>query len=112
MIHATGEFVAVNQETGKIEWDEELGSVPYGAAAVTNGVVFTTTFNGALYAFDASTGAILLKMPLSAGTNAPVSVDGDYIIADAGTPLATGQQPLIIAYTLGANGRLTDTAGA
>ena len=39
-------------------------------------VVFTTTYNGYLYAFDAATGAILLKTPLSAGPNAPVTVDG------------------------------------
>src|SRR5580704_7599072 len=33
-----------NQDTGQIEWDTELPSSPYGAAAVTNNVVFTTTF--------------------------------------------------------------------
>jgi outer membrane protein assembly factor BamB len=57
--------------TGKIEWDDKLPSSPYGAAAVTNNVVSTTTYNGYLYAFNAATGAILLKTPLSAGTNAP-----------------------------------------
>ena len=58
---ATGEMVAVGQNTGKIEWDDKLPSSPYGAAAVTNNVVFTTTYNGDLYAFNAATGAILLK---------------------------------------------------
>ena len=77
---ATGEMVAVNQDTGKIEWDDKLPSSPYGAAAVTNNVVFTTTYSGDLYAFNAATGAILLKTPLSAGSNAPVTIDGDYVI--------------------------------
>ena len=77
---ATGEMVAVNQNTGKIEWDDKLPSSPYGAAAVTNNVVFTTTYNGFLYAFNAATGALVLKMPLSAGTNSPVTIDGDYVI--------------------------------
>ena len=108
---ATGEMVAVNQDTGKIEWDDKLPSSPYGAAAVTNNVVFTTTYNGDLYAFDAATGAILLKTPLSAGTNAPVTIAGDYVIAGAGVQLSTSQQPLIIAYKLGATGKLPDTAG-
>ena len=67
---ATGEMVAVNQDTGKIEWDVKLPSSPYGAAAVTNNVVFTTTYSGHLHAFNATTGAILLNTPLSAG-NAP-----------------------------------------
>ena len=110
---ATGEMVAVNQDTGKIEWDVKLPSSPYGAAAVTNNVVFTTTYSGHLYAFNASTGAILLNTPLSAGTNAPVTVAGDYVIAGAGVPsLSKDRQELIIAYKLGAKGKLPDTVGS
>ena len=110
---ATGEMVAVNQDTGKIEWDVKLPSSPYGAAAVTNNVVFTTTYSGHLYAFNASTGAILLNTPLSAGTNAPVTVAGDFVIAGAGVPsLSKGRQELIIAYKLGAKGKLPDTVGS
>jgi alcohol dehydrogenase (cytochrome c) len=106
---ATGEMVAVNQDTGKIEWDDQLPSSPYGAAAVTNNVVFTTTYHGHLYAFNAATGAILLNTPLSAGSNAPVTIDGDYVITGAAVPLSG--QSLIIAYKLGANGKLPHTVG-
>ncbi len=107
---ATGQMIAVNQDTGKIEWDDQLPSSPYGAATITNNVVFTTTYNGYLYAFNAATGAILLKTPLSAGTNAPVTIDGDYVIVGAANALSKGQQPLIIAYKLGAKGgKLPDT---
>ena len=102
---ATGEMVAVNQDTGQAEWDTKLPSSPYGAATVTNNVVFTTTFLGDLYALNAATGAILRKIPLPAGTNAPVTIDGDYVIAGAGVPLTKTQQPQIIAYKLGATGR-------
>jgi outer membrane protein assembly factor BamB len=109
---ATGEMVAVNQDTGQVEWDTKLPSSPYGAATVTNDVVFTTTFNGDLYALNAATGAVLLKTPLSAGTNAPVAVDGDYVIAGAGVPLSKTQQPQIIAYKLGATGKLSGTVGS
>ena len=109
---ATGEMVAVNQDTGQVEWDTKLPSSPYGAATVTNNVVFTTTFHGDLYALNAATGAILLKTPLSAGTNAPVIVDGDYVIAGAGVPLSKAQQPQIIAYKLGATGKLSVTVGS
>ena len=106
---ATGEMVAVDQATGKIEWDDKLPATPYGAAAVTNNVVFTTTYDGDLYAFNAATGAILLKTPLSAGTNAPVTIAGDYVITAASAPQSSSQQPLIIAYRLGATGKLPDT---
>jgi outer membrane protein assembly factor BamB len=109
---ATGEMVAVSQDTGKVEWATPLPSTPYGAATVTNDVVLTTTFSGYLYALDAATGAILLKAPMSAGSNAPVAVDGGYVIAGAGTPLSATQQAMIIAYKLGATGKLPDTVGS
>jgi len=109
---ATGEMIAVNQDTGKIEWDDKLPSSPYGAATVTNNVVFTTTYSGDLYAFNATTGAILLKTPLSAQTDAPVAIAGGYVIAGAAVPSVTAHnQALIIAYRLGARGKLPDTVG-
>jgi alcohol dehydrogenase (cytochrome c) len=110
---ATGEMVAVNQDTGKAIWDDKLPSAPYGAATVTNNVVFTTTYSGYLYAFNAATGAIVLKTPLSAGSNAPVAVDGGYVIAGAGVPSLSQSRPaLIIAYKLAVTGgKLPDTVG-
>ncbi len=108
--NATGEMVAVNQDTGTVEWDTLLPSSPYGAATVTNDVVFTTTFRGDLYALDAATGAIVFKTQMSAGSNAPVAVDGDYVIA--GAALSSTQRNMIIAYKLGATGKLPDTVGS
>jgi outer membrane protein assembly factor BamB len=112
VLTATGEMVAVDQDTGQIEWDTDLPSSPYGAAAVTNGLVFTTTFGGDLDALDAATGAVVWTTPMSAGSNAPVAIDGDYVIAGAGAPLSASQKSLIIAYKLGAHGKLPDTVGA
>ena len=110
--NATGEMVAVNQDTGTVEWDTLLPASLYGAATVTNAVVFTTTFKGDLYALDATTGAILFKTPMSAGSNAPVAVDGDYVIAGAGAALSSTQRDMIIAYKLGATGKLPDTVSS
>jgi alcohol dehydrogenase (cytochrome c) len=110
--NAVGEMVAVSQDTGTVIWDTPLPSSPYGAAAVTNDVVFTTTFKGGLYALDATTGAVLFKTPMSAASNAPVAVDGDYVIAGAGVALSATQRDMIIAYKLGATGKLPDTAGS
>jgi outer membrane protein assembly factor BamB len=102
----TGEMVAVNQDTGHAEWDTKLPSSPYGAATVTNDVVFTTTYSGYVYAFDAATGAPLLKMPLPNRTNAPIAIDGDYLITAASVLHSESQRILIIAYRLGAHGKL------
>jgi outer membrane protein assembly factor BamB len=107
---AIGEMVAVNQDTGKVIWDDKLPSSAYGAATVTNNVVFTTTYNGYLYAFSTATGQVLLKLRLPDGTNAPVTISGDYVIAGAGLPRGSISsaaarakgQTVIIAYKLGA----------
>ena len=107
--NAPGEMVAVDQDTGAVAWDTLLPSAPYGAATVTNDVVLTTTFHGDLYALNAATGAVLLKTPMSAGSNAQVAVDGDYVITGAGVALSGTQRNMIIAYKLGAAGKLPDT---
>ena len=112
LFRSTGEMVAVNQDTGTVEWDTLLPSSPYGAATVTNDVVLTTTFHGDLYALDATTGAIVFKTPLSAWSNAPVAIDGDYVIAGAGAAMTKTQRNMIIAYKLGATGKLPDTVGS
>jgi outer membrane protein assembly factor BamB len=106
---ATGEMVSLDQSTGKIEWDDQLPSSPYGAATVTNNVVFSTTYHGYLNAFNTATGAILLKRPMSAGSNAPVAIDGDYLITGAAAAQSKNEKPLIIAYKLAATGKLPDT---
>jgi alcohol dehydrogenase (cytochrome c) len=112
LARATGEMVAVNQDTGTIEWADQLPSSPYGAAAVTNNVVFTTTYSGDLYAFNAATGAILLKTRLPARTNAPVTIDGDYVITAGSVAQSAGQRMFIVAYRLGATGKLPGSAGS
>jgi outer membrane protein assembly factor BamB len=109
---AGGEMVAVNQDTGTVIWDTPLPSMLFGAATVTNNIVFTTTFSGYLYALDATTGAIMFKTPMSALTNAPVAVDGDYVIAGSGLAApSSGQRNMIIAYKLGGTGKLPYTVG-
>jgi outer membrane protein assembly factor BamB len=102
----TGELVAVDEATGNVRWDRKLPSSPYGAATIANDVVFTTTFNGTLYAFNASTGAKLWHTTLSSTTNAPVAVVGNTVLTAASFPSATGHG-LIIAYRLGAHGKLS-----
>jgi hypothetical protein len=85
---------------------------PFRAAAVTNDVAFTTAYSGFLYPFNAATGAIFLKTPLSAGSNAPVTIDGGWVIAGAGVAVSPGEQSMIIADKLGGKGKLPDTVSA
>ncbi|HWF54130.1 MAG TPA: PQQ-binding-like beta-propeller repeat protein [Solirubrobacteraceae bacterium] len=107
---AKGELVAVNEATGAIEWDDKLPSSAYGAATVVNNVVFTTTFNGVIYAFNTTNGQELWHSQLSASTNAPVGIVGDTVYTAGGFVTAPGQKALIIAYRLGATGSLPTVA--
>jgi alcohol dehydrogenase (cytochrome c) len=97
----TGELVAINQNTGKIVWDDKLPSSPYGAASITNNLVFTTTFKGYVYAFNTSTGAMVWQNKLPAWTNTPVTIDGNYVITAGSYPEAKNQKAEIVAYKLG-----------
>jgi outer membrane protein assembly factor BamB/plastocyanin len=106
----TGNLVAVDEATGKVKWDRRLPSSPYGAATITNGVVFTTTFDGTLYAFNTDTGDELLHKKLPGGTNAPVAVFGDTLLTAASLPASAGEKPMIIAYRLGATGTIPTSA--
>ena len=108
----SGEFVAIDQNSGMVEWDDKLPSSPYGAATVTNDVVFTTTYDGTLYAFDTQTGQTLWQARLAAGTDAPVTVVGDTVITASSFPSASGQPPMIVAYRLGATGTLPTASAA
>jgi outer membrane protein assembly factor BamB len=99
-----GVMVAVDQTTGKIKWQHHFSSSPYGAATVSNDLVWTTTFNGVLWALNKNTGAVVWHKQLPAGTNAPVAIDGNTLITGAGFPEGKGQKPTFIAYRIGATG--------
>jgi len=102
----TGELVAVDEATGKVKWDHKLPSSPYGGATIANGVVFTTTYDGTVYAFNTDTGDELFHAKLPTGTNAPVAVFGDTVLTAASLPGDAGQKPMLVAYRLGATGQL------
>jgi outer membrane protein assembly factor BamB len=99
-----GVMVAIDQTTGKIKWQHHFSSSPYGGATVSNDLVWTTTFNGILWALNKNTGAVVWHKQLPAGTNAPVAIDGDTLITGAGFPEGKGQKPTFIAYRIGATG--------
>lgn len=98
----TGEMVALSLATGKVLWDRKLPKSPYGDATVTNDLVFTTTLDGKVIAFNRRTGATVWQKQLRAGTNTAVAVNGDTLITVASFPQGNGQKPEIVAYSLNA----------
>jgi outer membrane protein assembly factor BamB len=98
----SGEIVALDVATGKVKWSYEFPGAPaYGATTVVNDLVFATTFDGKVSAFDTSSGRLAWEATLPAGANAGVMIEGDTVIAPAGLPQAEGQTAQLVAYRLG-----------
>ena len=93
-------MVALDQNTGKVKWQHKFTSSPYGAATLSNNVVFTTTFDGTVWGLNADTGDVLWSSKLPAGTNTPVAVGSGYVITAGSFPLAKSQKAEIVAYKL------------
>ena len=93
---------ARRRQTGKIQWKHKFpADPPFGATTVVNDLVFATTFEGTLYAFDTGSGNEVWETALPAGINAGIAVSGDTLLAPAGIPSSTGgQEPQIVAYRL------------
>jgi outer membrane protein assembly factor BamB len=108
----TGEMVALNVGDGSVKWKRDLAQPAYGAATISNDLVFTTTFDGKVIALDRDTGSVVWEKQMPAGTNATVAIVGDTLITAASFPQGKGQQPVIIAYRLGATGSATTTNAA
>jgi len=100
----TGEIEALNVNTGKVEWDTKVPTLPLGAATVSNDLVFTTLYNGELVALNRSTGAIVYQRKLPTSTNSPIAVAGDAVLVPAGGPetsaKGSGGSPQLVAYTV------------
>jgi len=97
----TGELVAINAASGRIQWQQEFASAVFGAPTVVNDIVFAASFDGSLYAFDTSSGSEAWVTSLPASINTSVSVSGDTVIAPAGLAGEEGQVPEMVAYRLG-----------
>jgi len=97
-----GEVVALNVGSGAVEWKHEFALSPaYGATSAVNDLVFATTFDGKVYAFEAAGGQVIWQEEMPAGSNSGVTISGDTVIAAAGVAAAEGQTPQIVAYRLG-----------
>ena len=114
-----GTLFSLGRDAGALNWASPLGDgVHYESTSTADGVVYAVDNNGFLSAFDASTGAPLLKRQLSLDTGAPtgtgltsngVSIaEGEVLVAassatgaassTAGTPTPQGPGAYVIAY--------------
>ena len=97
-----GELIALDVKNGALQWKHEFATAPpYGFTTVANDLVFATTSDGKVHAFETGSGRLTWQAELPAGTNSGVAIEGDTLIAPAGLASAEGQTPQIVAYRLG-----------
>ena len=99
----TGELVALSPATGSVQWRRRFQSSVYGAATVSNDVVFTSTLNGKIYALSTRDGSTLWSAQAPAGVNGFAAIDGDNLLVGAGAPGSPAKHPTneLIAYSIG-----------
>jgi outer membrane protein assembly factor BamB len=95
-----GRLVALDLEHGTKLWEVRLPSPPFGCATASDDLVFTSTFDGSLYAFSAAGGRLLWHARAGAGINACPAVSGRTLFVGAGVP-RRGHDPLeLVAYAI------------
>ena len=76
---------------------------------VSHDLVFTTIFTREVVALSRKSGSIIWTTHLPGGSNATLAIAGSTLLAGAGVPLTTTQHPVVVAYRLGAKGRVAPT---
>ena len=93
-----GRLVALDAATGRTLWERRLPSPDFGCATVSNDVVFTSTYDGAVYALAAGDGRIVWQAQMQAGVNACPAVVGDLVLFGAGIRKPGGASPELVAF--------------
>jgi outer membrane protein assembly factor BamB len=96
-----GGFTALAVATGRVLWQHRLPSPDFGAATLANDVVFTSTYDGAIYAFASTTGKRLWSAHARAGINSFPAIAGKLLLVGAGAPGGGAHpHPELTAYSL------------
>ncbi|TMA07088.1 MAG: hypothetical protein E6J93_00230, partial [Methanobacteriota archaeon] len=78
----SGDMVALDVNTGAVVWDNFIPGGAVGTSpAYNNGTVFVSTWDGNLYAWEASTGTLLQQLSLSPrGSSSSVALADGYLV--------------------------------
>ena len=63
--------------------------------------MFTTTWDGTIWALERDSGTVVWRAPLPAGSIAPVSISNDTVLSAGGMRNGSGQRLEIVAFRLG-----------
>jgi outer membrane protein assembly factor BamB/mono/diheme cytochrome c family protein len=100
---STGAMAAIEVSTGEKLWETELHQPSFGAATVSNDLVFTTLYDGTVVGLSREDGSIVWEEELPGGSNSPLVIERGTLIAINSVPTGTAK-PQIVAWRLGASG--------
>lgn len=95
-----GGLAALDAKSGTVLWERRLQSPALGCATVANDVVFTATYDGAVYAFSTGTGRELWHARMPAGIDSCPSVVGNLLLVGAGVRLSAHSRPELVAFAV------------
>jgi outer membrane protein assembly factor BamB len=95
-----GELVRLDLATGAVDWSIPLDSMPFGAATISNDLVFTTLYDGRVVAYSTTDGSQVWSATLPAGTNSPLAIAGDRLVTAAGLPQGPTQKASLVVFQL------------
>jgi outer membrane protein assembly factor BamB/plastocyanin len=98
----TGELDAIDINTGKLLWKNDLKAPDFGGATVAGDLVFTSTYSGQMLAYDRKSGKQVWSEQAPAGINGEMTIVGDTILVPAGL----GAKPQLLALKVGASGQI------
>jgi outer membrane protein assembly factor BamB len=96
----TGELDAIDVNTGRILWTSKLNSIDTGGALVAGDLVFTSTFDGKVLAFNRASGKQVWSYQAPGGTNGFITAAGNRLLV----PVGLGATPMLVSLRLGATG--------
>lgn len=97
----TGELIAIDAASGSISWKHKFSSAAVGATNVVNDLVFATTLDGTVYAFEDESGKLAWQSSLPAGISAGLGFSESMLLAPAGVASKPNQSAELVAYRLG-----------
>jgi outer membrane protein assembly factor BamB len=106
-LQGSSELVAIDTATGAVLWTSELPAINFGGVTVINDVLFTTTLDGVVYAFERETGVEIWSAQAPAGLLSLPAIAGDTIVLAA----FGGDAPFLFALRLGLGATPTPTPG-
>jgi outer membrane protein assembly factor BamB len=98
----TGELDAIDVNTGRILWTSKLDSEDFGSVVVAGDLVFTSTFNGKVLAFNRTSGKPVWSWQAPGGINGFLAAAGDRLLV----PVGLGATPMLVSLKLGAAGTI------